>query len=70
MLEYLASGMSEAQIVADFPELNADDISEILTFAAQRELPSPWCCVKLLFDKIYLAGPLSNPEISTPVQGM
>lgn len=34
VLEYLASGMSSEQIVADFPELTADDIHACLAFAA------------------------------------
>jgi uncharacterized protein (DUF433 family) len=37
VLEYLASGMSEAEIVADFPELTRDDIHACLAFAAERE---------------------------------
>ena len=37
ILEYLASGMSEAQILEDFPDLEADDIRACLAFAAERE---------------------------------
>ena len=37
VLEYLASGMSEAEIIADFPELTKEDIRACLTFAADRE---------------------------------
>ena len=37
VLEYLAAGMSEAQILADFPDLTADDIRACLAFAADRE---------------------------------
>lgn len=37
VLEYLASGMSEAQIMQDFPELTAEDIRACLAFAADRE---------------------------------
>jgi uncharacterized protein (DUF433 family) len=37
VLEYLASGMSETEIIADFPELNLDDIRNCLVFAANRE---------------------------------
>ncbi len=37
VLEYLASGMSEEQILADFPDLNRDDIRACLAFAADRE---------------------------------
>jgi uncharacterized protein (DUF433 family) len=37
VLSYLASGMGETQILADFPQLTADDIRACLTFAAERE---------------------------------
>jgi uncharacterized protein (DUF433 family) len=37
VLEYLASGMSEAEIISDFPELTVDDIRNCLGFAADRE---------------------------------
>jgi uncharacterized protein (DUF433 family) len=37
VLEYLASGMSEAEILTDFPDLTADDIRACLAFAADRE---------------------------------
>jgi uncharacterized protein (DUF433 family) len=37
VLEYLAAGMSEDEIVADFPELTREDIRACLAFAADRE---------------------------------
>ncbi len=37
VLEYLASGMTEAEILADFPDLTAQDIRACLAFAADRE---------------------------------
>ena len=37
VLEYLASGMSEAEILADFPDLTREDIRACLAFAADRE---------------------------------
>ena len=37
VLEYLASGMSIQQILADFPELTETDIRACLSFAAERE---------------------------------
>ena len=37
VLEYLASGMSESEILADFPDLSHEDILATLAFAAQRE---------------------------------
>lgn len=37
ILEYLASGMSEREILRDFPDLIADDLRACLAFAADRE---------------------------------
>lgn len=37
ILEYLAGGMSEQEILADFPDLLHEDILATLAFAAQRE---------------------------------
>ena len=37
ILEYLAGGMSHEEVLADFPDLSADDIRAALAFAAQRE---------------------------------
>jgi len=37
VLSYLASGMSEQQILADFPQLAPEDIRACLAFAAERE---------------------------------
>ena len=37
ILEYLASGMTEDEILRDFPELERDDIRACLAFAADRE---------------------------------
>ena len=37
VLEYLASGMSEAEILRDFPDLTQEDIRACLAFAADRE---------------------------------
>ncbi len=37
VLEYLAGGMNEAEILADFPDLTPDDIRACLAFAAARE---------------------------------
>ncbi|MHA7838026.1 MAG: DUF433 domain-containing protein [bacterium] len=37
VLEYLASGMSESEIIEDFPDLTVDDIRACLAFAADRE---------------------------------
>jgi uncharacterized protein (DUF433 family) len=37
VLSYLASGMSEAEVISDFPELTAEDIRACLAYAADRE---------------------------------
>jgi uncharacterized protein (DUF433 family) len=37
VLEYLAGGMTEDEILADFSELTRDDIRACLAFAADRE---------------------------------
>lgn len=36
VLEMLAEGMTSAEIIEDFPELQADDITACLSFAANR----------------------------------
>ena len=43
VLEYLAAGMTEAQILSDFPSLRSESIRAVLAFAAARErrLASP-----------------------------
>ena len=38
VLEMMASGMSVADFLADFPELETEDIRACLAFAADREL--------------------------------
>lgn len=37
VLGWLAAGMTEAEILADYPELESADIRACLGFAAQRE---------------------------------
>jgi uncharacterized protein (DUF433 family) len=37
VLDYLASGMTEAEILTDFPDLTSEDIRACLAFAADRE---------------------------------
>jgi len=37
VLEYLAGGMAEDEVLADFPDLTRDDIRACLAFAAARE---------------------------------
>jgi len=37
VLGYLAGGMSDDQVLADFPQLTKDDIRACLAYAAERE---------------------------------
>lgn len=37
VLDYMASGMTESEILSDFPELSKDDLKACLAFAADRE---------------------------------
>ena len=37
VLEYLAGGMTEEEILSDFPDLTSEDIKACLAFAADRE---------------------------------
>jgi len=37
ILDYLASGMTEDEILSDFPDLTKEDIRACLAFAADRE---------------------------------
>ena len=37
VLEYLASGMTHEELLADFPDLTEEDIRACLAFAAERE---------------------------------
>jgi uncharacterized protein (DUF433 family) len=37
VLSYLASGMSEAEILADFPDIEREDFLSVYAFAADRE---------------------------------
>lgn len=37
VLDYLAAGTTTEQLLADFPDLTADDIQACLSFAADRE---------------------------------
>ena len=37
VLEYLASGMNQGEILADFPDLKPEHIQAVLRYAAERE---------------------------------
>ncbi|MYB48745.1 MAG: DUF433 domain-containing protein [Dehalococcoidia bacterium] len=41
ILEYLESGMSEDEVLSDFPDLTREDIHACLAFAADRKQSSP-----------------------------
>ena len=54
VLEYLASGMNQEQLLEDFPDLRAEHIQAVLRYAAEREkrlteltvaCGSPWLAV-------------------------
>lgn len=42
VLDWLAAGQSEADILADYPELVHDDIRAVLAYAADRERHAAW----------------------------
>lgn len=42
VLDWLASGMSPAEIIEDFPELTVEDIQAALSYAADRERHTAW----------------------------
>ncbi len=37
VLEYLAGGMTTDEVLADFPDLQIEDIQAVLLYAAERE---------------------------------
>lgn len=45
VLDWLASGRTAAEIVSDFPELTPEDISAVLSYAAERERHAAWISV-------------------------
>lgn len=48
VLEMLASGATEDQILSDYPDLEREDIRACLEYAAQYSLSAliiPWSCV-------------------------
>jgi len=40
VLDYLAGGMSVAEVLDDFPDLTDEDVHACLSFAADRERPN------------------------------
>lgn len=55
MLDYLASGMTEKQILSDFPELTSEDIRACLAFAADRE------------RQMRISGGPTAPRLTAPI---
>ena len=45
VLDYMASGMSHAEILSDFPELTEEDLRACLAFAADRERRLSACII-------------------------
>jgi len=37
VLDYLAAGLTQEQLLAEFPQLTADDVRACLAYAAERE---------------------------------
>ena len=56
VLEYLASGMSQEEILKDFPDLEAEDIKACLTFAAERERKLFTSRLEIFFNRFNLLG--------------
>src|SRR3970282_1990440 len=68
VLEYLAGGMTEQEILRDFPDLTAEDIRACLAFAAARErrlVPYP-AGGRSFSTRISRTGSSSNSPISFP----
>ena len=42
VLDWLAAGRTEAQILSDYPELSSEDIRAVLSYAADRERHAAW----------------------------
>lgn len=67
VLEYLAGGMTEDQILTDFPDLKRDDIRASLAFAAARERRlSNSVAVKIIFDANLSPSPVSRLAADYP----
>lgn len=63
VLEYLASGMTEAEILADYPDLEAEDLRACQAYAAsllQRRV-SPLLSMNGKTDEEWNAGRISGP---------
>ena len=46
VLSYLASGMSEQELLSDFPQLTREDVRACLAFAAERKRQSWPICTR------------------------
>ena len=65
VLDYLAAGMTEDEILQDFPDLTRDDIRACLAFAADRErrLLVPLVALNERADPV-LADLWTNPKVA------
>jgi hypothetical protein len=61
VLEYLAAGMSEQQILGDLPDLEPDDIRAVLMLRPNANAR----CPRRLLDAVLLLGPFSRLITST-----
>ena len=63
VLEYMASEMTEAEILEDFPDLTQEDLKACIAYAAARErrfmsapLPAWNCCLMKIYHLNYPVG--------------
>jgi uncharacterized protein (DUF433 family) len=74
VLEYMASGMSEAEILHDSPDLTQEDIGACLVFAADRERkfvstsPERSCSSTRTFRPIWSTA-WPQPTLARPTSG-
>jgi hypothetical protein len=74
VLSYLASGMTEEEILSDYPDLTHDDILASLSYARIANANRGRALLKLLFDHIAQArrssgGPLSGQHELAVLRG-
>ena len=55
VLKMLASGMSEKEILSDFPELTKEDIRAVLSYASERENSLTTASHEVTFGSKHLA---------------
>jgi uncharacterized protein (DUF433 family) len=67
VLEFLASGKKEEEILEDFPELKREDILACLAFAADREHHTAFIRPSPLKSRADISTPRTPPSTSAPV---